>query len=119
MIRRDRTTFVMGEIHFRFIGPAAYGDRVATSVTLTKIGERTLHWACKARNAVTGAPVTEGKATRVYARINEDGTLNSEVIPDAMRKAMMQSGQLSHLSQSIEKEPEYHHAPPAKGRKKK
>ena len=26
MIRRDRTTFVMGEIHFRFIGPAAYGD---------------------------------------------------------------------------------------------
>ena len=36
-----------------------------------------------------------------------------------MRKAMMQSGQLSHLSQSIEKEPEYHHAPPAKGRKKK
>jgi acyl-CoA thioesterase FadM len=109
----------MGEIHFRFIGPAAYGDRVATSVTLTKIGERTLHWACKARNAVTGAPVTEGKATRVYARINEDGTLNSEVIPAAMRKAMLQSGQLSHLRQNIEKEPEYHHAPPAKGRKKK
>ena len=52
-------------------------------------------------------------------RINEDGTLNSEVIPDAMRKAILQSGQLSHLSQSIEKEPEYHHAPPAKGRKKK
>jgi acyl-CoA thioesterase FadM len=111
MIRRDRTTFVMGEIHFRFIGPAAYGDRVATSVTLTKIGERTLHWACKARNAVTGAPVTEGKATRVYARINEDGTLNSAVIPDAMRKAMVQSGSLNHLKQSIESEPEYHHPP--------
>ena len=107
MIRRDRTTFVMGEIHFRFIGPAAYGDRVATSVTLTKIGERVAsdQWIVQ--------------ETRVYARINEDGTLNSEVIPDAMRKAMMQSGQLSHLSQSIEKEPEYHHAPPAKGRKKK
>ena len=29
MIRQDRTTFVMGEIHFRFIGPAAYGDRMA------------------------------------------------------------------------------------------
>ena len=23
MIRKDRTTFVMGEIHFRFVGPAA------------------------------------------------------------------------------------------------
>src|SRR4030095_2708693 len=28
MIKNDRTTFVMGEIHFRFIGPAAYGDRI-------------------------------------------------------------------------------------------
>jgi acyl-CoA thioesterase FadM len=109
MVRRDRTTFVMGEIHFRFIGPAAYGDRIATTVTLTRIGDRTLHWACKARNAVTGAPVTEGKATRVYARINEDGTLNSAVIPDALRKAMMQSGQLSHLKQKIEEDPEYRH----------
>ena len=118
MIRRDRTTFVMGDIHFRFIGPAAYGDRVATSVTLTKIGERTLHWACKASNAVTGAPVTEGTATRVYARINEDGTLNSAVIPEAMRKAMLQSGTLSHLKQKIEKDPEYRHAP-AGGRKRK
>src|SRR5690242_12744330 len=71
MIRRDRTTFVMGEIHFRFIGPAAYGDRIATTISLAKIGDRTLHWTCKARNAVTSAPVTEGKATRVYARINE------------------------------------------------
>ena len=118
MIRRDRTTFVMGDIHFRFIGPAAYGDRVATSVTLTKIGARTLHWACKASNAVTGAPVTEDTATRVYARINEDGTLNSAVIPDAMRKAMLQSGQLSHLKQKIEQDPEYRHAP-AGGRKRK
>ncbi len=90
-----------------------------TTPTLTKIGERTLHWACKARNAVTGAPVTEGKATRVYARINEDGTLNSAVIPDAMRKAMLQSGQLSHLRQNIEKEPEYHHPTPAARRRKK
>ena len=52
MIREDRTTFVMGEIHFRFIGPAAYGDRIATTISLAKIGERTLHWTCKARNAV-------------------------------------------------------------------
>ena len=116
MIRQDRTTFVMGEIHFRFIGPAAYGDRIATSITLAKIGQRTLHWACKARNEATGAPVTEGRATRVYARINEDGTLNSAVIPAGMRKALMQSGRLSHLRQDIEKEPEYRH-PPAAGKR--
>ena len=67
---------------------------------------------------MTGAPVTEGHATRVYARINEDGTLNSAVIPDAMRKAMLQSGRLSHLQQKIEQEPEYRH-PAAGGRKRK
>jgi acyl-CoA thioesterase FadM len=118
MIREDRTTFVMGEIHFRFIGPAAYGDRIATSITLAKISERTLHWACKARNAVTGAPVTEGRATRIYARINEDGTLNSAAIPARMRKALLQSGRLSHLSQKIEQEPEYRHPVAArKGRR--
>ena len=78
-----------------------------------------MHWACKARNAVTGAPVTEGKATRVYARINEDGTLNSAVIPARMRKALLQSGRRSHLRQDIEKEPEYHHVPkPAKAQRK-
>ena len=120
MIRRDRTTFVMGEIHFRFIGPAAYGDRIATTISLAKIGDRTLHWTCKARNAVTSAPVTEGKATRVYARINEDGTLNSAVIPQTMRKALLESGSLSHLKQKIEKDPEYRHAAaPARRRKKK
>ena len=119
MIREDRTTFVMGEIHFRFIGPAAYGDRIATTITLAKISERTLHWACKARNAVTGAPVTEGRATRIYARINEDGTLNSATIPARMRKALLQSGRLSHLSQKIEQEPEYRHPTAArKGRRK-
>ncbi len=123
MIRQDRTTFVMGEIHFRFIGPAAYGDRIATTISLAKLGERTLHWTCKAMNAVTGAPVTEGKATRVYARINEDGTLNSAVIPEKMRSALLQSGRLSHLEQKIEKDPEYRHAPaasnPRKARKKR
>src|SRR5436190_4981581 len=119
MIREDRTTFVMGEIHFRFIGPAAYGDRVATTITLAKISERTLHWTCKARNAVTGAPVTDGRATRVYARINEDGTLNSATIPARARKALLQSGRLSHLSQEIGLEPEYRPAVAArKGRRK-
>lgn len=121
MIRKDRTTFVMGDIHFRFIGPAAYGDRIATSMSLAKIGERTLHWTCKASNAVTGAPVTEGRATRVYARINEDGTLNSAVIPQRIRNALLQSGRLSHLKQSVEKDPEYRHTAAAKkkpGRKR-
>jgi hypothetical protein len=36
-----------------------------------------LHWGCSAKLTLTGAPVTEGTATRVYARINEDGTLKS------------------------------------------
>jgi acyl-CoA thioesterase FadM len=97
MIKNDRTTFVMGEIHFRFIGPAAYGDRIVTTLTLAEIGERTLHWNCKAKNALTGAAVSEGKATRVYARINEDGTLSSHPIPLAMRNALLELGDLKHL----------------------
>jgi acyl-CoA thioesterase FadM len=97
MIKNDRTTFVMGEIHFRFIGPAAYGDRIVTTITLAEIGERTLHWNCKAKNAVSGAPVSEGKATRVYARINEDGTLSSQPIPTAMLDALRELGDLKHL----------------------
>jgi 4-hydroxybenzoyl-CoA thioesterase len=88
MIKNDRTTFVMGEIHFRFIGPAAYGDHIVNTITLADVGARTLHWNCKAKNAVTGAPVSEGKATRVYARINEDGSLSSQVIPVDMLTAL-------------------------------
>ena len=107
MIKNARTTFVMGEIHFRFIGPAAYGDRVATRITLEKLGERTLHWTCKAQNAATGAPVCEGRATRVYARINEDGTLSSAVIPDEMRRAVTETARLNHLDREIENEEEY------------
>lgn len=102
MIKHDRTTFVMGEIHFRFIGPAAYGDRVITTVMLAEMKERTLVWNCKAKNAVTGAPVTEGKATRVYARINEDGTLTSVPIPEAIRKALTEMGNLNHLERNLE-----------------
>ena len=77
MISRDRTTFVMGEINFRFIGPAAYGDRVTLRIDLTEMRERTLHWLCRACIAETRAPVTEGRATRVYAHIQDDGTLKS------------------------------------------
>ena len=97
MIRKDRTTFVMGEIHFRFIGPAAYGDRIVTTITMAEIGTHTLHWNCKAKNAATGAAVAEGRATRVYARINEDGTLTSQPIPLAMRNVLLELGDLKHM----------------------
>jgi acyl-CoA thioesterase FadM len=97
MIKNDRTTFVMGEIHFRFIGPAAYGDRIVTTITLAEVGEHTLHWNCKAKNALTGAAVAEGRATRVYARIMEDGSLKAQVIPVDMLRALRELGDLKHL----------------------
>ena len=56
-------------------------DRIITTINLAEIGEHTLHWNCKAKNALTGAPVSEGRATRVYARINEDGSLKAARIP--------------------------------------
>jgi acyl-CoA thioesterase FadM len=87
----------MGEIHFRFIGPAAYGDRIVTTINLAEVGEHTLHWNCKAKNAVTGAPVSEGRATRVYARINEDGSLKAQPIPAEMLSALRELGDLKHL----------------------
>jgi len=54
--------------------------------------ERTLHWGCSAKLTLNGAPVTEGTATRVYARINEDGTLKSAPIPEEMRRALTSAG---------------------------
>lgn len=104
MIQNDRTTFVMGEIKFRFVGPAAYGDRVTLRLVLTEIGERTLHWHCTAKRTLTGAPVTEGTATRVYARINEDGTLKSAVIPEAMRLALTSSGVITSFDKEARQE---------------
>jgi len=92
--------FGPGEIHFRFIGPAAYGDRVTTTVMLAELGERTLKWNCRAKNASTGALVTEGRATRVFARINEDGTLTSARIPDDIRRALTDMDSLSHLAEA-------------------
>jgi YbgC/YbaW family acyl-CoA thioester hydrolase len=102
MIRKDRTTFVMGEIHFRFVGPAAYGDRIRCMMTLAKVGRSTLHWDCKAINISTGVTVNEGRATRVYARINEDGSLASAVIPDTMRSALVDAGKLTQLGEAPE-----------------
>ena len=42
----------------------------------------------------------EGRATRVYAHINEDGTLGSATIPDHMRTALLEAGKLSQLGES-------------------
>ena len=78
----------MGEIKFRFIGPAAYGDRVMTKISLEKLGQKTLHWVYEAKNSSTGKSVCEGKATRVYAQILDDGSLKSQLIPDYMIKAI-------------------------------
>lgn len=88
MIKQDRTTFVMGEVHFRFIGPAAYGDRVLSIIKLNKIGRSTLHWKTRCINAASGEPICEGLGTRVYAHIKEDGSLDSASIPDEMRHAL-------------------------------
>jgi len=88
MIANDRTTFVMGEVHFRFIGPAAYGESVLSIIKLEKMGTNTLHWKTRCVNVASGATVCEGLAIRVYARINEDGTLKSTDIPEDMRQAL-------------------------------
>jgi acyl-CoA thioesterase FadM len=89
MIRRDRTTFVMGEVHFHFRGPAACGDRVRCDLELREIRRRTLHWNCRATHAVTGGLIAEGTAVRVYARLGDAGDLTSADIPQIMRDAIL------------------------------
>ena len=90
MINEGRSAFVMGEIQFRFVGPAAYGDRVKCTLTLLEIREKTVHWLCNAINLGNGQEVTEGKATRVFTRILEDNSLQSQLIPDEVREALSQ-----------------------------
>ncbi len=98
LIEEDRCAFVMGEVHFRFVGPAAYGERLKNIIVLTKVGNSTLHWQTKTINAESGITVNEGLATRIYARINEDGNLSSAKVPDDMRKALTDFHSLGHLS---------------------
>ena len=88
MINQDRSAFVMGEINFRFVGPAAYGDRVRCTLTLLEIREKTLHWQCEAINLRTDQLIWEGRATRVFAQIADDGNLSSKAIPDDIREAL-------------------------------
>ena len=99
MIRKDGTTFVMGEVQFRFTGPAAYGDRVRCSITLARLGERTLHWDCRALNLTSGVEVNVGKATRVYARINDDRSLVSAQIPEEMRRVLLEEAPVPRAGQ--------------------
>ena len=88
-IKTLRTAFVMGSITFKFVGPAAYGDRIETSIRLEKVTRSTLHWACRAIRTKTGQLVTEGVAIRIYARIREDGNLEATSIPDALRAILL------------------------------
>ena len=97
MIQEDRRAFVMGDVHFRFIGPAAYGDKVRTTIQLAKIGNSTLHWDCKAVQVGSGDVVTEGRAIRIHAQIQEDGNLKAIPIPDDIRAALTKPGGLVNL----------------------
>ena len=88
LIENHRTAFVMGDVHFRFTGPAAYGDRVRTTMQLAKLGGSTVHWNCKAVHVTDGAVITEGRAIRIYAQIQEDGSLKALEIPDEIRDGL-------------------------------
>jgi len=97
LIKETRTAFVMGDVHFRFVGPAGYGDKVRTTIQLNKMTESTLHWDCKAVQASSGDVVTEGRAIRIYAQILDDGNLKAVPIPDYIREALSQPGGLISL----------------------
>lgn len=97
MIAKDRSAFVMGDVHFRFIGPAAYGDRIRTMIQLVKMTNSTLHWDCKAVQASSGDPVCEGRAIRIHAQIQDDGNIASRPIPEEIRNALSQPGNLVNL----------------------
>lgn len=97
LIKESRRAFVMGDVHFRFIGPAAYGDKVRTTIQLHKITDSTIHWNCKAVQAASGDVICEGRAIRIYAEILEDGNLKSARIPDYIRDALAKPGGLIDL----------------------
>lgn len=90
MIKNERSAFVMGEINFRFVGPARYGERVRCRLTLLDVRDKTVHWQCDALNIDTGQTICEGTATRVFAEILEDGSLRSRQIPDEIRESLAQ-----------------------------
>jgi YbgC/YbaW family acyl-CoA thioester hydrolase len=91
LIKQNRTAFVMGDIHFRFLGPASYGDRVLTTLHLAKLGTASLHWDCTAAHAGSGAAITKGRAIRIHSQFQEDGSLKAMPVPDDIRQALMRS----------------------------
>lgn len=88
MIARHRTTFVMGEVAFRFTGPIRYGEPVLCMVRVEHIGRSSLKWGTECVAARDGAPVYVGSATRVYAHINDDQTLSAAPITDELRSLL-------------------------------
>ncbi|MDE0366708.1 MAG: acyl-CoA thioesterase [Gammaproteobacteria bacterium] len=84
MVAEDRTAFVMGRVNFEFVGPAGYGEKIVTRLAVKEITRSTVTWDCSARRA-DKALVTRGTATRVYARIQENGELKAKPIPDSIR----------------------------------
>ena len=88
MVEQDRTAFVMGRVNFEFVGPAAYGDRIITRLELDEISNSTLTWNCLANRRSDEVLVTKGTATRVYAEIQEDGSLKAIRIPDKIRRLL-------------------------------
>jgi YbgC/YbaW family acyl-CoA thioester hydrolase len=88
LIKESRTAFVMGEISFRFQGPASYGDRVRTTIHLARLGTASLHWDCKAVHLDGGAPITEGRAVRIHSQFQEDGSLKAIPVPEEIRQAL-------------------------------
>lgn len=97
MIAKDRSAFVMGDVHFKFIGPAAYGDKVRTIIQLVKMTKSTLHWDCKAVQVSSGAIICEVRAIRIHAQIQEDGNIAARPIPDDIRKALSEPGSLINM----------------------
>lgn len=89
LIESRRTAFVMGDIQFRFVGPASYGDRVRATMSLAKLGGATVHWDCKAEHADGGAVITEGRMIRIYAETIGDGSLKAREIPTDIRTTLM------------------------------
>lgn len=94
MIAENRSAFVMGDVHFKFIGPAAYGDRVRTIIQLSKMTKSTLHWDCKAVHSSSGDLITQGRAIRIHAQIQDDGNIKAIPIPDDIRDALSKPGAL-------------------------
>ena len=88
MVEQDRTAFVMGRVNFEFVGPAAYGERIITRLELDEISNSTLTWNCLANRRSDEVLVTKGTATRVYAEIQEDGSLKAIRIPDKIRRLL-------------------------------